>query len=38
MEDQGLRIVGVVERLTMENLKTMIQASQQGERERFPSP
>jgi len=30
MEDQGLRIVGVVERLAMENLKTMIQASQQG--------
>ena len=28
MEDQGLRIVGVVERLAMENLKTMIQASQ----------
>jgi len=30
MEDQGLRIVGVVERLAMENLKTMIQASQKG--------
>ncbi len=28
MEDQGLRIIGVVERLAMENLKTMIQASQ----------
>ena len=28
MENQGLRIVGVVERLAMENLKTMIQASQ----------
>jgi signal transduction histidine kinase len=27
MRNQGLRIVGVVERLTMENLKTMIQAS-----------
>ncbi len=30
MEDQGRRIVGVVERLAVENLKTMIQASQQG--------
>jgi len=29
-EDQGLRIVGVVERLAMENLKTMIQASQKA--------
>ncbi len=28
MRNQGLRIIGVVERLTMENLKTMIQASQ----------
>jgi signal transduction histidine kinase len=27
MKNQGLRIVGVVERLAMENLKTMIQAS-----------
>lgn len=27
MQNQGLRIVGVVERLAMENLKTMIQAS-----------
>ena len=30
MEDQGMRIVGVVERLTEENLKTMIQASQKA--------
>lgn len=30
MENQGLRIIGVVERLAMENLKTMIQASQKG--------
>ena len=30
MEDQGMRIIGVVERLAMENLKTMIQASQKG--------
>lgn len=30
MRNQGLRIVGVVERLTMENLKTMIQASQRA--------
>ena len=28
MEDQGLRIVNVLERLAMDNLKTMIQASQ----------
>ncbi|MHB9099320.1 MAG: hypothetical protein ACYC5X_16015, partial [Syntrophales bacterium] len=28
MEDQGLRIISVVERLAMENLKTMIHASQ----------
>ncbi len=28
MEDQGMRIVGVVERLAEENMKTMIQASQ----------
>ena len=28
MEDQGMRIIGVVERLTEENLKTMIIASQ----------
>ncbi|MHB8908978.1 MAG: sensor histidine kinase [Syntrophales bacterium] len=28
MEDQGQRIISVVERLAMENLKTMIQASQ----------
>jgi hypothetical protein len=31
MEDQGIRIVGVVERLTEENLKTMIIASQRTE-------
>ncbi|MBM4313489.1 MAG: hypothetical protein FJ122_06160 [Deltaproteobacteria bacterium] len=30
MRNQGLRIVGVVERLAMENLKTMIQASQRA--------
>ena len=30
MENQGLRIIGVVERLAMENLKTMIQASQKA--------
>ncbi len=30
MEDQGLRIIGVVERLAEENLKTMIQASQKA--------
>lgn len=30
MRNQGLRIVGVVERLTMENLKAMIQASQKA--------
>lgn len=29
MEDQGKRIIKVVERLTEENLKTMIMASQQ---------
>jgi signal transduction histidine kinase len=28
MENQGLRIIGVVERLAIENMKTMIQASQ----------
>lgn len=32
MEDQGKRIIGVVERLTDENLKTMIIASQRTER------
>ena len=31
MEDQGKRIIGVVERLTEENLKTMIIASQRTE-------
>ncbi len=30
MEDQGMRIVGVVERLAEENMKTMIQASQKA--------
>ena len=30
MENQGMRIVGVVERLTQENLNTMIQASQKA--------
>jgi signal transduction histidine kinase len=30
MENQGMRIVGVVERLTEENLNTMIQASQKA--------
>jgi signal transduction histidine kinase len=30
MENQGLRIIGVVERLAVENLKTMIQASQRA--------
>jgi len=30
MRNQGLRIIGVVERLAMENLKTMIQASQKA--------
>ena len=30
MEDQGMRIVGVVERLADENMKTMIQASQKA--------
>ena len=30
MEDQGMRIVGVVERLTDENMKTMILASQKA--------
>jgi signal transduction histidine kinase len=30
MENQGLRITGVVERLAVENLKTMIQASQKA--------
>lgn len=30
MEDQGMRIVGVVERLAEDNMKTMIQASQKA--------
>lgn len=30
MENQGLRIIGVVERLAVENLKTLIQASQKA--------
>ena len=30
MEDQGMRIVGVVERLAEENMKTMVQASQKA--------
>jgi signal transduction histidine kinase len=30
MEDQGMRIIGVVERLAEENMKTMIQASQRA--------
>ncbi len=35
MENQGMRIVGVVERLTQENLNTMIQASQKAGRNVF---